>query len=259
MILDFNNGFFTLKNDTWLLNQRVAGKVLSSILSSVREKIKEGVSTYEIDKFCEGKILSNNCIPTFKGYKNFPAATCVSVNNEFVHGVPSKEVVLKNGDIVKIDLGVTYNDSIADSAITVVVGDYLNSKDRELVENGKRCLDEAILFINDNIDNLYLSDIGNFINKKANSFGLNIVKELTGHGLEKNLLHAYPIVLNYKYKQNFVKLLPRMCFCIEPVFIFGTDKYYTSDNGFTICGNVMCSHWEHTLFIHDDHVETITR
>jgi len=254
-----NGGFFTIKDDSWLENQRKAGKVLSAALSLAEAAINEGVSTSYIDKICEDYILDNNCIPTFKNYIGFPATTCVSINEEIVHGIPKKDIYLKYGDIVKVDCGATYKGVIADSAISVVVGDYLDSRHKDLLKGCKKCLDGVIDLINNRIGNITLGDVGYYIKKEANKIGANIIKELTGHGLELDTLHWYPQILNYGNKNEGITLIPNMTICIEPIFIFGPTNISIKSDKYTIITPSIGVHWEHTIFIHNNCVEILTK
>jgi methionyl aminopeptidase len=252
-------GFFTLKDSTWLERQRYAGKVLASTLSLVRRNVKSGISTACLDEICEKNIISNKCHPTFKNYINFPAATCISVNEELVHGIPKKDVILKKGDIVKIDSGATFEGAIADSALTVVVDDYNNSKDKELVEACKKCLYKAIELVENNIGKITTGDLGFFIKKEVSKIGANAIRELTGHGLEYNKPHFYPPITNYGNKKEGQLIVPNMTFCIEPIFVFGSSNIFTKSDKFTIAANYIGAHWEHTIFVHEDKVEIITK
>jgi len=255
-----NFGFFTIKDNEWLENQRHAGKVLANALSLVEENIKEGISTLYINNLCEEFILSNEgCIPTFKGYIGFPAASCISVNEEVVHGIPKEDKILKVGDIVKIDCGVTYKGAIADSAICVVVEEYLNFRDKDLVECCVNCLSSVIKLIERKIGIIRVGDVGYFIKKEAAKIGANSIKELTGHGLELNKPHWYPQIFNVGDRNNGIVLVPNMTICIEPIFVYGSLDIFVKEDKFTIAANSIGVHCEHTIFIHEDKVETITK
>lgn len=250
-------GFFSLKDDEWLDNQRYAGKILSKALTKAKESVTEGITTLSIDKICEGYIVENNCITTFKGYTDFPNATCVSINEEVVHGVPSDRT-LNNGDIVKIDCGATYKGAIADSAISVVVGDYKSNKDKDLLEGCYNCLIGSINLIENNIGKIKLGDLGYYIKKEASRIGAKVIYELTGHGLEPNTPHWYPQILNFGNKNEGITLIPNMTICIEPIFVFGQNNIHLKSDKFTIAAPSIGVHWEHTIFIHENYVEIIT-
>jgi len=253
------NGFFSLKDNVWLENQRYAGKVLAQTLSIAEDFAKEGVSTSSIDKVCEDFILSNKGKPTFKGYTGFPTTTCISINEEVVHGVPKDNVFLKYGDIVKVDCGVTYNGAIADSAISFVVGDYIDSRHKELLVGCKDSLDKVIDLIGRKIGSIRLGDVGHFIKREASRIGASSIKELTGHGLELDTPHWYPPVYNYGDKNRGIVLVPGMTICIEPIFVFGGTDTYIKEDKFTIAAESVGIHWEHTIFLHNDSVEIITK
>jgi len=254
-----HSGFFSIKDEEWLENQRHAGKVLAKALSIAEENIQEGVSTAYLNKLCEEFILSNEgCAPTFKGYIGFPTTACISVNEEVVHGIPKEDKILKKGDIVKVDCGVTYNEAIADSAICSVVDDYLDVRDKELVEGCKDCLNKVIKLIETKIGKIRIGDVGYFIKKEASKIGANTVKELTGHGLEPGTPHWHPQVFNVGERNKGVILIPNMTICIEPIFVYGNSDVYVKEDKFTVATKSIGVHCEHTIFIHEDRVEIIT-
>jgi methionyl aminopeptidase len=252
------SGYFTLKDSIWLENQRIAGKILKKAHDLVKLAIKEGASTFDLDEIAEAYILDNDCVPTFKGYEGFPATTCISINNELVHGVPKKDRFLNKGDLVKIDLGVTFEGAIADSAQTHVVGDYNNARDKDLVDGCERALYKAIDYIKNNINNVTIGDVGWIIKKEAMEGGFTSVKGLMGHGLEYGFPHYFPSVMNFGERGKGIKLVPNMTICLEPIFIIGEERLKVGDDKWTISANGNGAHWEHTIFIHEDDVEIIT-
>lgn len=255
-----SSGFFSIKDKEWLDNQRHAGRILAKTLSLAEENIKEGISTLYINDICENFILSNEgCTPTFKGYIDFPATTCISVNEEVVHGIPKKDKILKRGDVVKVDCGVTYKGVIADSAICVVVEEYLNFRDKDLVDGCINCLNKVIDFVGRKIGTVRVGDIGYFIKKEASKIGANTIKELSGHGLELNTPHWHPQIFNVGNKNTGIVLIPNMTICIEPIFVYGNSNIYVKEDKFTVATNSIGVHCEHTIFIHEDNVEIITK
>ena len=257
-INNFDSGYYTLKDDEWLKNQRLAGKVLKQAMDEMESAIKPGISTQEVNDIGEKYILSNNdYIPTFKGYMGFPTAVCISVNKELVHGIPKADKIINDGDVVKLDSGVTYKGAIADMARTIAVGN-IDNKYKMLIEFCKKSLYDSIEYIGKNIGNIRLGDIGNVIQKSASRINANVIKDLSGHGLEENIPHWAPFIFNYGERKTGIKIRPRMTFCIEPMFVYGNDKIKLQDDKWTITTEDIGVHYEHTIFVHEDHIDIIT-
>ena len=249
-----DSGYFSLKNDEWLNNQRIAGKILSGAFTEVKKYIKEDITTYQLDKIIEDYILDNKGIPTFKDYLGFPATSCMSVNKIIVHGIPN-DILLKFGDVLKIDAGVTINGAIADAAFTIIIGE--NKKYQLLLDTCKKSLYSVIEYINKG--NARIGDIGYIIEKHAKSIGANVIKDLTGHGLENNTPHHFPIVYNYGTKNTGIKLLTNTTICIEPIMIFGNNSINVLEDNWSIETNDIGVHFEETLFLNKAYVEIITK
>ena len=217
-----------------------------------------GISTKRINDIGEEFIRSKEgCIPTFKGYLGFPEAICISLNNELVHGIPKEDRIIKDGDIIKLDGGVTYNGAIADMARTFSVGE-ISTKNKMLIECCKKALNNAIDFINKNT-NARLGDVGYVIKKTAASIGANVITELTGHGLDISTPHCYPQVNNDGERGKGLRLYNGMTICIEPMLCYCNNKIRMGEDNWTISLAEIGVHEEHTIFIHLDHVEVITQ
>ena len=248
-------GFYTFKDSIWLENQRYAGSVLRTALEKAEAAISVGISTLELNQIVEDHIIDNKCIPTFKGYSGFPCTCCISTNNELVHGIPS-DITLNEGDIVKIDSGATYNGAIADMARTYVVGN-TSPKNKLLIASCKEALDNAIASFDKKP--YRLGNIGYAIKKTASKINAKIVTDLTGHGLEINEPHWFPIVLNVGEKDSGIILYPNMTLCIEPMFTYGSPKIKIKKDGWTVVLEDIGVHFEDTIFVHEDFIEIITR
>lgn len=221
------------------------GKILASALKELKAKVKPGVTTKELDEFAENYILSCSAKPAFKGYAGFPNALCASVNEVIVHGVPNN-YVLKEGDIVKLDLGVLHKGFNTDSAITVLVGQTSFEKQR-LLKATQKALRLGIKKVRPGNTT---GDIGNTIERFATDQNFGIVRELTGHGIGKKV-HEEPEVLNYGKRGTGVKLVEGMVICIEPMLTLGDYKIKKANDGFgysTKDGSVS-AHFEHTIAI----------
>ena len=229
------------------------GKILANALRQLKIKAVAGVTTRELDEFAENYILSCGALPAFKGYSGFPNALCASVNEVIVHGVPS-DYILKEGDIVKLDLGVLYKGFNTDSAITVLVGHFPAQggpasgwEKQRLLKATQKALRLGIKKVRPGNTT---GDIGNTIERFATDQNFGIVRELTGHGIGKKV-HEEPEVLNYGKRGTGVKLVEGMVICIETMLTLGDYKIKKANDGFaysTKDGSVS-AHFEHTIAI----------
>lgn len=239
---------------------REANRIIAVILSEIEDKIKPGVSTYELDEWAEERMLSLNAKPGFKGYgsktRSFPATLCTSINHEVVHGIPSKDTILKEGDIIGIDVGSIYNGYYGDGARTYAVGSISSSKEK-LMEVCEKSLYEGIKAAK--VGNR-VSDISNAIDKIVRKNGFEIVRDLTGHGIGENL-HEDPQILNYNNGKKGPKLKKNMTLAIEPMITDGGYEVNTLDDGWTIvtADRSNSAHFEHTIVLTDNGPEILTR
>lgn len=236
------------------------GKILAKVLDKVAKKVKPGISTYELDKYAHDFIKEEGGIPAFLNYrpegapKAFPASLCTSVNNEIVHGIPLKNKILKEGDIISIDLGLKYKGLFTDHAVTVPVGK-ISKKDQDLLDKTKKALEIGIWAARGGAT---VGDIGyaieSFVNKKY-----GIVRELAGHGVGIKI-HEDPYVPNYGKKGKGQKLIPGMIIAIEPMLNIGKDYIVTDDDNWTIktADGTRSAHFEHTILITEGDAEILT-
>lgn len=250
-----DSGYFSLKNDEWLYNQRIAGKILSSAFVEVKKHIREGITTRELDKIIETYILDSKGFLTFKGYLGFPSASCMSVNRVIVHGIPN-DIPLKFGDVLKVDAGVTILGAIADSAFTFIIGE--NPKYKYLMDACEKSLYKAIDYIK-TAKEPRMGQIGYIIEKEAKNIGANIIRDLSGHGLELNTPHFLPIVYNYGKANSCIRILPGITFCIEPMILIGNSSIKVLEDNWSIQTLEIGVHFEHTIFVHENDVEIITK
>lgn len=222
-----------------------AGEIVALCHKELKGFIKPGITTKDIDSVVEKIILENDATPSFKGYNGFPAAACTSVNEEVVHGIPSDQV-LKEGDIISVDIGANYKGYHGDSAWTYPVG--------KIDEDKKKLLDqtEEILFegLNEIKEGIHLSDISHAIERKAKEYNLGIVKELAGHGVGKEL-HEDPLILNYGPAGRGPRLKEGMVLAIEPMLNLGTHRIKFHNDGWTVttCDRKPSAHFEHTILV----------
>lgn len=241
----------TIKSQKEIEAIRKSGKVVAQVLKELSELAKPGVSTLELDAHAERRTAELGAIPAFKGYGGFTHSVCISVNNEVVHGIPSSRI-LKEGDIVGLDFGVSIDGWYADSAITVPVGQ-VSDEALKLIETTKRSLHAAIAAIK---PHSVVSDIGNAIEKEAVGYG--IVKDYVGHGVGRKL-HEAPQIPNYSNNIS-TKLIPGMVIAIEPMINAGTDEVKVLNDGWTVStrDGKLSAHFEHTIAITEEGAEILT-
>ena len=234
---------------------KISGLVTGSILHELIEFIKPGISTMDINDYVEKRILGEGMYPTFKGYNGFPAGACVSVNDEIVHGIPSEQRILTEGDIVSVDIGATYEGYISDAARTYPVGE-ISKEAKNLIdvcENsffaGLKCCTESN----------YLSDIGNAVQEVAEKAGYSVVRDFVGHGVGTNL-HEDPQIPNYGKPGRGPKLNKGMALAIEPMINIGSYEAKVQLNNWTAVtiDGMLSAHYENTVVITDGKPEVIT-
>jgi methionyl aminopeptidase len=231
-----------------------SGKIVAEVLHTLENNIKENVTTLSLNTIAEKIILKNKGIPAFKGYKGFPFSICTSVNNEALHGFPSKYSLL-NGDIISIDVGVSKNNFCGDAAFTKIVGD-TSKKNKLLVKTTKLCLYEAIKHFKNNCK---VGDISNIIHQTAFVNGFNVIKKYGGHGVGKRV-HENPYIPNSGLSNKGNVLKEHSCIAIEPVLTSGSDSIIVSDNDWTIRSSdgAITAHFEHTVFLTHNGPEILT-
>ena len=232
----------------------IAGNIVYQTHQYLKPLIKPGVSLLELDALAEKFIISKGAKPSFKGYEGFPNATCISVNEEVVHGIPSKRK-LKKGDIVSIDIGAEYKGYHGDSAWSYAVGEIDDDKNY-LMEHTKEALWQGIRMVK---PGARIGDIGNAIEKYANAHNLGIVRELCGHGVGNNL-HESPDVPNYGSANTGPVLKEGMVIAIEPMLNLGSDDIVIEDNYWTITtlDRKPSAHFEHTVLVTKDGYQILT-
>ncbi len=232
----------------------IAGNIVYQTHKYLKPFIKPGVSLLELDSLAEKFIISKDAKPSFKGYEGFPNATCISVNEEVVHGIPSNRK-LKKGDIVSIDIGADYKGYHGDSAWSYAVGDIDDDK-KYLMEHTEKALWEGIKVVK---PGARIGDIGHAIERYASDHHLGIVRELCGHGVG-NHLHEDPDVPNYGLEGTGPVLKEGMVIAIEPMLNLGSDDIVVEDNDWTITtlDKKPSAHFEHTVLVTKDGYQILT-
>jgi methionyl aminopeptidase len=238
------------------------GKILAKIMKELEKNVRPGISTKELDRLAESLILKSGGKCSFKGYKDsggysaipYPACLCTSINEEIVHAVPS-ERILKEGDIISLDLGIFYKGFHTDMAITVPVGE-VSFEAKRLIRVTKKALKLAIKKVKPG--NTF-GDISNTIQRYVESQGFNVIRDLCGHGIGKEL-HEDPQILNYGKRHSGEKLKEGMVFCIEPMVSIGDWHIKRKKDGFgyeTFDGS-LSAHFEHTVAVTIDGYRILT-
>ena len=250
------NGGITIKSSKELQYMELAGSIVGSALTLLKKSVEPGITTKELDTIAYKEITKLGAKPTFKGYRGFPATICASVNEEIVHGIPGKRV-LKDGDIIKMDVGATINGFIGDAAISVAVG--------KVSLDAKQLMDATEEGLKKGIDAAQpgnrIGDIGTAVQTYGESLGYGVVREFVGHGVGRHL-HEEPQVPNYRdpSKGPGPILKPGMCIAIEPMFNIGGWETHILDDDWTVVtkDGTLSSHFEHTIAITDDGPKILT-
>jgi len=222
------------------------GRILAGIIKKLIKETKPGVSTQQLNDLAEELILKSGGQCSFKGYQNYPACLCVSLNEEIVHGLPSSQRIIKNGDLVSLDLGIFYQGYHTDMAVTLPIGRVTPVAQR-LIQVTQEALRRGIEKIK---PGAHLGDIGQVIQEYVESQGFNVVRELCGHGIGQEL-HEDPQVLNYGEKGTGLELKEGMVLCVEPMVTVGNWRIKKTKDGYgfkTIDNSLSC-HFEHTIAV----------
>lgn len=250
--------YLKTKEDINILKK--SGRILSLILKKLSENAKEGVALKHLNNLALKIAKKYNAEMTFHGYKPdgaekpFPAAICTSVNDVVVHGIPN-DYILKNGDVLKIDAGITYDGLITDAARTIIIGDGTKIAIK-IKESTKKALNEAIKQVK---PGKTTGDIGYIISKRAKKDGFFVLKELTGHGVGYEL-HEDPVIFNFGERGKGIKLKPGMTLAIEPMFS-ETSEYIiqNKDESYSSVGRGLTAHFEDSIAITEEGNIILTR
>jgi methionyl aminopeptidase len=246
----------TIKTDSEIRIMRENGKILALIMNEVKDKVKPGIATKYLDGLAESLILKYGGSPSFKGYEGYPASLCVSVNENIVHGIPSEKVLLKEGDIVSLDLGFFKNGFHSDMAVTVPVGK-ISPEANRLIKTAKKSLKRGIKKAK--VGNTF-GGVSNAIQRCIEGQGFAVIKDLCGHGIGRDL-HEDPQILNYGKRNKGLYIEKGMCFCLEPMLAMtGQGKIVKSADGFGFKtkNNSLSAHFEHMIAITAKGTEVLT-
>jgi methionyl aminopeptidase len=245
------------KSPEELQKMRKAGRVVAGTIDRVLAAVAPGTSTLQLDRVAEDYIREAGATPSFKGYRGFPATICASLNDEIVHGIPSKDHVLQEADLLSLDFGAIWDGFHADSAVTVFVGGIAPSGDAErLVKTTEAALDAAIAVI---APKGRLSDIGNAVETVALREGLGVVREYGGHGIGR-ALHEEPFIQNWGAPGRGPTLRSGLVIAVEPMLNLGGDETRVRSDGWTVAtaDGSLSAHFEHTIAVTETGHEILT-
>jgi methionyl aminopeptidase len=248
----------TIKNSHEINLMRQSGKILANIHEEIQKIAKPGVSTIELDQLAEKLILEAGATPSFKGVPGvvpFPGSICIAIDDEVVHGIPHKNIILQEGQILTVDLGVCYQGFHTDSATTYGIGQ-ISKEAEHFIESCRQTLYGAIKLVK---PGLKIGEISNYIETKTNKDGYYILRDLIGHGIGRNI-HEPPQVPNFGKPSQGATLVPGMTICIEPIIAQNTRLIDTLDDHWTIAtrdGSLACQQ-EHTVLVTKDGFEILT-
>lgn len=246
----------TVKSAREIETMARAGRIVADVLALVRERTVPGISTWELDRIAEEFIRSHNgATPSFKGLYDFPASLCTSINHEVVHGIPSKERVLEEGDILSVDVGVCVGGLHADSAVTVPVGSIAPEVQR-LLDVTQRALTAGIAAVR---PGNHVGDIGHAVQSVAESAGFSVVRELVGHGIGASF-HEEPQVPNFGRPKHGPRLIPGLTIAIEPMINAGRREVRTLGDRWTVVtvDGSLSAHFEHTVAVTETGARVLT-
>jgi methionyl aminopeptidase len=235
---------------------RKAGRIVAGTIDTVLRAVRPGVSTGELDAVAEGYIRERGATPSFKGYRGFPASICTSINQEVVHGIPSNERVVREGDILSLDFGAIWEGFHGDSAVTVFVGEPPSSEAEKLVRITKEALEAGIAQIR---RGGRLSDISHAVEQVVLGAGFEVVREYVGHGIGRSL-HEDPQIPNYGQPGRGPELRPGLVIAVEPMVNMGDWRTRVLADDWTVVtqDGSLSAHFEHTIAITDDGPEVLT-
>ena len=245
----------TIKSAREIELMRAAGKIISKVHQNLGHEIKPGMSTWDINRLGDEMIRDYGCIPNFLNYNGYPASVCVSVNEEVVHGIPNKKHILKEGDIVSLDMGLIYKGYHSDAARTHGVG-AVSEEAANLMKRTRQSFFEGIRYAK---EGNRLSSISGAIEDYAESFGYGVVYDLVGHGIGTHL-HEEPEVPNFRTGRRGIRLKSGMTLAIEPMINAGTPDVVWMDDEWTVVSRdgSLSAHYENTILITEGEPEILT-
>ena len=245
----------TIKSAREIELMREAGRILALVHEELEKIIRPGISTKEIDRVCEELIRSYGCTPNFLNYQGYPGSVCVSVNEEVVHGIPTEQHIIKEGDIVSLDTGLIYQGDHSDAARPHAVGE-ISEQAKQLIDVTRQSFFEGIRMAK---AGNHLFDISNAIDAYIKPYGYGIVRDLVGHGIGTHL-HEEPEIPNFAQKRRGLRLQPGMTLAVEPMVNIGTPNVKWMKDGWTVISadHSLSAHYENTILITEGEPEILS-
>lgn len=228
---------------------RRASRVVAEVLAELKPRVKPGVTTAELDKFAERRVRELGAVPAFLGYRGYPATLCVSINEEIVHGIPSPKRIIREGDIVSLDMGAVADGFYGDAALTVAAGE-VSPQARRLMAVTSKSLELALSAVK---AGARLGDVSHAVEKYAGENGMAVVREFTGHGIGRRL-HEEPSIPNFGRPGTGPVLKAGMTLAIEPMLCLGRADVVVKNDGWTAVSadGSLAAHYEHTVAVTED-------
>ncbi len=245
-----------LKSQQEIAKMAYAGRIVAEVLEGLKNLVKPGITTLELDEYTEEFLRKKGAKPAFKGYRDYPATICASINNQVVHGIPSDKVVLKNGDIISIDIGAVIDGFYGDAAITLPVGD-ISTEASRLLKITETALYEGIKMA---VAGRRLSDISNAVQACVEENGYSVVRDFVGHGIGQSL-HEEPQIPNFGRAGQGPRLKSGMTLAIEPMVNMGRWEIQILEDNWTAVtkDGSLSAHFEHTIVVTDNAPEILTK
>jgi len=245
-----------IKSEREIEIMRQAAKIVATVLKEISGRVEPGMTTADLDAYAEKRIREMGATPSFKGYHGFPGSICSSINNEVVHGIPSRKKVIRSGDVLKVDTGAYYDGFHGDSCITIAVGE-VKPEALSLIRVAEEALYKGIQQVK---EGAYLLDLAGAIEDHVKANGFSVVEDFTGHGVGRNL-HEEPSVFNFRTREMpNVKLRAGMTLAIEPILNAGSKFTRTLSDQWTAVtvDNALSAQFEHTVLVTADGYEILT-
>ena len=238
-----------IKTAAEIESMRKASRVVAEVLLQLKSRVKPGASTAELDKFAEQRVREMGAVPAFLGYRGYPATLCVSINDEIVHGIPSPKRIIREGDIVSLDMGAVCDGFYGDAAVTVAAGE-ISGQARRLMDVTCRSLEKALSKVK---AGARLGDISHAVEKYALENGMSVVREFTGHGIGRHL-HEEPSIPNFGKAGSGPLLKAGMTLAIEPMLCLGKADVIVKNDGWTAVSadGSLAAHYEHTVAVTEE-------
>lgn len=235
---------------------RISGRLLATVLATLKEAVQPGMSTKDLSEIAKRELRGTGGQPSILGYQGFPDALCVSLNDEVVHGIPSKKKIIKTGDIVSMDFCVAYDGMITDAATSVIAGKVSNPKVEKLLRDTEMALAAGISVVKDGVR---VGDISHAVEQELKKGKYGIVRDMVGHGVGHDM-HEEPNIPNYGRAGTGPVLSKGMTIAIEPMATLGDFRVFIDVDGWTVKSNdrSLAAHFEHTVLITDNGSEILT-